>query len=914
MTEERWPQIKETFLEAVSLAPHDRAAFLTRVCGDDHDLRRVVEDLLQASELPELESPLRSVDLSGSTIGRYVISARVGRGGMGVVYKATDSVLGRTVALKFLAPEITASDEFRMRFIQEAKAAATFDHPNICALYGIEQVAGQTFLVMSYIEGKTLKERIEEGPVSFDDVHRIATEAAEGLREAHRQGIIHRDIKPSNILLGVNGRTVITDFGLAWFAGQESNSRTGPSVGTPAYMSPEQFRGEGAGERSDIWSLGVAVYEMITGRLPFPERSMSSPEPLSKFRPDVDPRLCRVVDRMLAPDPEDRFQSADALLGELKGLRSSAGNLPARRLFWPIATAAALGLVIVLYSSWQETAPATPFETIPITSYTGMEDSSSFSPDGEQIAFSWRSEAVGNSEICVKLVHAVDRRCITSDPRSDFLPSWSPKGDWIAFLRSLSPQRLGVYIISPLGEQERQVTEVATRETLEYLGRIAWTPDGEKLIVSDRDPASGQFRLWSLALESLERIPLTTPPMSSQGDRNPSVSPDGRALVFVRESNLLGDLYMQAISPEFLPTGIPRQLTFENGFTVDPVWIPGKEEILFASAEAVSITNLQLRKVSASGGESGAVPFVTGEGAYAPAVSPDGRRIAFTRYQNDRNIWRLDRANPSAAWTQPRKLSELSSTRDEAFPAMSPDGTRIAFVSNRSGAFDIWVSNSDGSNVVQRTFLGSLSGSVEWSPDGKQIAFDWNPDGNWDVYIVGADQGDPRRLTTSPSDEFVDAWSRDGRFLYFNSNQTGSVQIWKMAPAGNPGPIQVTRNGGYLGAESLDGKDLYYTKEPRTSAIHKLSLSTGIEEIVVPSMRYFGFAVAAQALFYFTTDVPEQIGASLKVFDLANRRTTTIATVTAPVSGGVNVSSNAQTILYSQRDQLGSDLFLVTTD
>ena len=305
-----WERIKETFLAASELPPDMRAAHLEQTCGGDAQLRQAVEELLQWGAGPaEFKSPIRIKDLTGQTIGRYRILSKLGQGGMGVVYKAEDSFLGRTVVLKFLAPEVTANEEFRDRLLHEAKAAAAFDHPNICTLYGIEDFEGATFLVMAYIGEKTLKERIHSGPMPPGEALRIATETAQGLKEAHRKGVVHRDVKPSNILLAPDGRAVIADFGLAQFDSDPRITRHGEGLGTPAYMAPEQIRGEKATPRSDIWALGVVLYEMIAGRLPFPDKNIPSLilaiqegafEPLSSVRPDAPPELDQTMRRMLA--------------------------------------------------------------------------------------------------------------------------------------------------------------------------------------------------------------------------------------------------------------------------------------------------------------------------------------------------------------------------------------------------------------------------------------------------------------------------------------------------------------------------------------------------------------------------------------------------------------------------------------
>jgi len=926
----QWEHIKETFLTASALPPEERSAYLEQACSGDTELRETVEELLlRGAEAPEFESPIRTKDLTGRTIGHYRILEKLGNGGMGVVYKAEDAMLGRTVVLKFLAPEVTANPEFRERFLHEAKAAAAFDHPNICTLYGIEEFEGAAFLVMAYIGGKTLKERIQAGPMPANEALRIAVETARGLQEAHRKGVVHRDIKPSNILLSTDGRAVITDFGIAQFDGEPRITQHGEWLGTPAYMAPEQIRGEKATPRSDIWALGVVLYEMLSGCLPFPDKNIpalilaiqeGSFERLSTARADAPPILDQTIRRMLARKAEDRFPDADTTL---RNLQVVGDALPAERSSTrerrPRGRSAlklgliATALVLVGGIFWKlipGPAPPENPQVVPLSSYPGMEDGASFSPDGEQIVFSWQPEHAKYSAICVKLLRDEKQNCLTSNSFRSFAPSWSPDGHWIAFLRILKPHTFGLYIISPLGGQERQLAELAGREGFDGLSRPAWTTNAMGLIFSDKDPQTHQFRLWLLSVESLQRTALTSPPPNSDGDRSPAVSPDGRSLAFVRESDILGDLFVQPLSTAFLPLGQPRQVTFQNHFVVDPVWTHDNSEILFGASEAVSMSGQRIWRVSASGASKPSVLDVVSEGSYSPAISADGRRLAFTRFQNDQNIWRIDRDTLSSPWHAPRKFSEISSTRDDGFPTISPDGSRIAFVSNRAGGFDVWVSNRDGSNPRQRTFFGTLSGTLTWSPDGKQIAFDRNINGNWDVYVVGADAGQPRRLTMDPTNETVDTWSQDGKYVYINSTRTAQAQIWRI-PAEGGEPVQVTTQGGYFGIESPDRKYLYYTVSQQSGPLHRLTLATGQDIQILDSVLPLCFAITSRGVFFMPPRSGEDPRPAFNYFDFKTQRVTPVSRAEEPVSDAISVSPDELTLLYAQRDQLGSDLVLV---
>jgi serine/threonine protein kinase len=266
----------------------------------------------------------------GKTISHYRILSKLGEGGMGVVYKAEDSKLDRVVALKFLPPELTRNSDAKTRFVREAKAAAALSHSNICTVHEIDESEGQIFIATECIEGESLKDKIASGPMKIDEALSVAIQVAEGLQEAHEKGIVHRDIKSANVMVTLRGQAKITDFGLAKLAGGTKLTKTGATVGTITYMSPEQARAEEVDQRSDVWSLGVVLYEMLTGRLPFrgdyPEAVVYSilneaPEPVTALRTGVPMELERIVGKALEKEPGRRYQSAKEFLVDLKNVR-----------------------------------------------------------------------------------------------------------------------------------------------------------------------------------------------------------------------------------------------------------------------------------------------------------------------------------------------------------------------------------------------------------------------------------------------------------------------------------------------------------------------------------------------------------------------------------------------------------------
>jgi serine/threonine-protein kinase len=280
-------------------------------------------------------TPAKGLTKGSTFAGRYNLIEELGRGGMGVVYKAEDTKLKRTVALKFLPPELTHVPEIKERFMREAQAAAALDHPNICTVHEFDEAEEKTFISMAYIEGQSLRKKIESGPLELDEILRIATQVAEGLQEAHKRGIIHRDIKSPNIMVDERDQAKIMDFGLARVAGGSLITQEGTTMGTIAYMSPEQARGEEVDHRTDIWSFGVVLYEMLSEQLPFKGEKDSSilysiehrePTPLKEIKPKIPAELDQVVKKALAKNPDERYQNMDELLDDLYSI--SKGFVP----------------------------------------------------------------------------------------------------------------------------------------------------------------------------------------------------------------------------------------------------------------------------------------------------------------------------------------------------------------------------------------------------------------------------------------------------------------------------------------------------------------------------------------------------------------------------------------------------------
>ena len=877
----------------------------------------------------------------GQTISHYKIVEKLGEGGMGTVYKAEDLKLDRFVALKFLAPHLVQDEEGHRRFIREAKAAAALEHANICTVYEIDEADGRTFIAMAFIEGDSLETRIEAGPLKLKDALDIATQTAQGLQAAHEKGVVHRDIKPANLMItGAGSQQLVTvmDFGLAQLAGGSKITKPESRLGTVAYMSPEQTEGETVDHRTDIWALGVVLYEMISGQLPFKghyDKAVlysvmnEDPEPLSALRTGVPKEMERIANKALAKNPESRYQRVGDMLVDLRELqkqtelgagdtrRAQPASKPASRALWYIAGAAVVIAVILGISAWlgvfgpSDDAPPEPLQAVPLTSYPGSEFSSSFSPDGNQVAFCWDGENQDNLDIYVKMIGSETPLRLTTHPARDFSPAWSADGRTIAFLRGMPRQKAAVLLIPAIGGPERLVAEIGYPIELPSL---AWGPDGKELVVAERDSSGEPFALFLLLTETGERRRLTSPPAKSIGDFGPAFSPDGRGLAFARAiGGFAYYIYLLALAEDLTPNGEPQRLTFQNLPSWSPTWTPDGREIVYTIGRLFESSSSLWRVSVSRSGEPERLP-AAGEGASLPAISRRANRLAYTQRSRDTNIWRLPLRESGSGAAAATRL--FSSTREDFTPQYSPDGKRIAFTSSRTGTYGIWLSDADGSNAAPLFVKeGAHSGSPRWSPDGRRIAFDSNPEGQQDIYVISARGGNPIRLTTHPVDDRAASWSQDGEWMYFSSGRSGRREVWKVSVGGGE-PIQVTEDGGEIAFESTDGKFVYYTKDWQLRAsLWKVPVRGGEEIQVLESVRSPNFSVTPQGIYFIQAPERDEPGGSflIRFFDFATGRATTIHSLPPGVRAdqGLTVSPDGRSILYTQLDQFQSDLMLV---
>jgi Tol biopolymer transport system component len=921
----RWRRVEEIYQAATERKPEERAAFLAAACAGDEDLRREVESLLaQPSEEGMLDRPAWAPEAARLTIGQqvshYQIQEKLGEGGMGAVYRAYDTELRRPVALKVLPPEYASDPERRERLLREARAASALNHPNIVGIYEVGSDHGVDFIAMEYIEGKSLGDIIPGRGLPLGKALDYAVQIAGGLAKAHAAGVIHRDLKPGNIMLtgpasGHPGLVKLLDFGLARRVELGEGHDTtltieGAILGTPAYMSPEQAQGKPADARSDVFSFGSVLYQMVTGRRAFEKDSHIStlaavvqeePRPL----PSSVPRdLERTIARCLRKDPERRFQHMDDVRVALLELKeeSESGRLPevatapARQRAWRRAGAAVLVLALLGTGLWlmiRRTTSLPQPSVVPVTTYPGSQIYPSFSPDGKQVAFSWDGEKGDKFSIYVKLLGETNALRLTTSPTSDLYAAWSPDGKRIAFFRTGSDG--GIYTVSALGGAERKLTGLATSR------QMSWSPDGKWLAMSSNTQEDRGIFLLPVEGGEPRRISNPKPPA---WNHSPAFSPDGHRLAYAGcTAQYSCDLYVQELGSGYSPQGSPRQITRQRVSIFGLTWSRDGGSLIYSASHVGAILPY-LWRTGIDGGQPPQRLEIAGPMAYSPSTSPTASRLVFYRLLRDYNIWRYH----MNGGMEPFIVSSLG----EANPRFSPDGTRIAFQSTRSGEADeVWVVQADGTKPVQMTNrLGREQGSPSWSPDGRWIAFDsQGQDGHWGVYVMDAAGSAPRRITFGPSNESMPFWSRDGKWLYFRSDRTGRQEIWRVPFAGGPRE-QVTRNGGFTAYESVDGQTLFYTKGGTASGpLFARLLSGGAERQVLPSIYSRSFFPVAEGIYYIGPWSGEYY--PLEFFQFSRNSSRLLAKIGGNVFLGLSVSPDQKTILFSRSVSNDAHLMMI---
>jgi len=881
MTPERWQQVKEIFNSAINYRPEERGVFISQACDGDEDLRSEVESLIASHERSGefIDEPafanaatLLANDNSelkpGQTIGSYEVLSFISRGGMGEVYLAEDKRLGRKVALKLLPSSFTKDDDRLRRFEQEARAASALNHPNIITIFEIRETGSSHVIATEFVEGETLRSRLSRTPLSVTEALDIATQVADALAAAHKAGIIHRDIKPENIMLRPDGYVKVLDFGLAKLNEQASPAvaaeaptiqvRTGSGIviGTAGYMSPEQARGLGVDNRSDIFSLGAVIYEMLARRKPFegdtPSDTLAAilktePPSLSRVLPGVPSELTRIVTKCLKKDREERYQVVKDLWLDLKALRqelefqrSRAGDVAASATAGEstaiIAEAhptversgistiteslsleikrhklgAAVAILLIalvlaasgfgIYKLLSRESGVAHFSDINLARLTnsGNAIDATISPDGKYILYVLSDR--GSQSLWIRQVStANDKLIVPPAPVGYFGMTFSPDGNDLYYVIKANLDAGTLYRIPVLGG-----TPVKIIEKID--GPVSFSPDGKQFVfLRGNHPAPGSSALIIANLDgtgerelSVKHFPDRVSPIFFSG---PSWSPDGK-IVAASVATLGGQSRLLGFS---VADGKEQQLWEQHwAFTGRVQWLPDMSGLLVVAGDDPASAQLWFVNHPDGSGRRITNDLSTYRSI---GLTQDGKTLTTVQAQGLVNLWIVPEGDVEKGSRLPTgNVSFYSSSGNNV--SWTPDG-KIVFVSNEGGKPNIWITNPDGSERKQLTTNDAWNFSPVVSPDGKYIVFCVWQGAKKTLWRMRVDGSNPVQLTFGIADSFPNI-SPDSRWIIYTAPSSTNPTLWKVSIDGGT-PTQIMDRRTTMGVVSPDGKYIAYT-------------------------------------------------------------------------------------------------------
>jgi len=792
---------------------------------------------------------------SATRLGPYEIVAPLGAGGMGEVYRARDTRLGREVALKVLPATMQFDPDRRARFEQEARSAAALNHPNIVGLHDVGEADDVFYIVSELVPGEILAAIVERGPVPTKKLLDIAVQIADGMAAAHAARITHRDLKPANIMVTPEGRAKILDFGLAKQAASAGTSPDGTStvvqqtepgmiMGTVAYMSPEQARGKPADHRSDQFSFGLILYEMAAGRKAFdkPEAVQvmaailsEEPEPIQR---NIPAPLCWAIDRCLAKEPVDRYESTRDLFQDLRHVRDHLAETTAsqktagapaglRRIRWQWAAIGVLGLAAGLGAGLYLSGPKlpdqsryrfTPFAFDPIGQSMPI-----WSPDGKAVAHAGYVAAPQPDQVFVRYLDSPAPIQITSGPDSAEPVAWAPDSKRVIFRSSHQPA--GLWSVSVVGGEPESFMPT------EGIGALAVSPDLRSVAVMRRGD-DGVYTVWISSPPGAAPRKYLPSPMATRAVYNATnlrFSPDGKSiLLFMRGDRGRTDAWLMPYPPNSSkpPRLVQTDLTPFGG-TPQFSWMPDSRHVVLSFASSPESSS-QLWMADTASRERIALTSGTAGHGYV-AVSPDGHRIIFSESADDFDLASVDVQHATA-----RRL--IATQRDEYMPAWAAKQPVLVYVTNRNGPHEVWLHTTgpDRPVVTPRDFP---PGTTQWflapapSPDGGRLIYErFEIQGGSHLWISAASGGAPVPLTNdTTATEFSGTWSPDGNWFVYAAIRNGIWDLLKVKSTGQASPVLVKHNihsaevpvWSPAGDWILFGNDLYSPDGQKTRSLGK---------------------------------------------------------------------------------------------
>lgn len=895
MTPERYQQIDKVFQAAIERDAQEREAFLDEACKDDHSLRFEVEALIDSSEkagsfiespvfaqAPDLLATAHRGTLIGRELGPYKIAAVLGSGGMGDVYLAQDRRLGRNVALKLLPDYFTADEQRLRRFQQEARAASALNHPNIITIFEIGELDSIRFLATEYIDGETIRQRLSSANLCVRDALEIAIQVANALEAAHHAGIIHRDIKPENIMLRRDGFVKVLDFGLAKLSdsqGVADNTQAaaiaqvdtdpGTVLGTVNYMSPEQARGLPLDSRTDLFSLGVVLYEMITARPPFEGKTAGElialiiskdPPPLARYSNEAPEALQWIVTKALTKDRDDRYQTARDMMVDLRRLKQELEFQAVRAQVMtpdrddPAAITRTQAVIDTDDQPVKKTGDA-----VALTTSSTEVILSEIKRHKKGAALMLIGLAIVIAGLAMGISRLISRKQIAPQSPEAFanmkLTRLTTTGK--ASCAAISPD--GKYVAHALGGKGQQSlwlrhiatgsdTEIVPSDQVDYTALI-FSPDGNYIY----------FLRWEKVEGAMYRVPVlggSVKMLARDVDGGISLSPDGQRLVYMRgypqrDEGIVATSNADGTGEQHLVTHRQRDV-FAPGLSRawGPSWSPDGEMIAYAlrsdepsasywnvitirvnDHSEQQVTHQQWRSVGQLGWLSDGTGLIVAASDRESYPSQQIWHVSYPggdvrRITNDTNdyggisltadsnaLGTVQTQQNSNIWIAPggdaSRATQITSNNSDGLSSISwtPDG-RIVYTSRTRSLTNIWIVNKDGTGQKQLTADTRTSTGPSVSPDGRYIVFASNRTGNYCVWRMEIDGSNPKQLTSVATAQNAEI-TPDGQWVVYSGTETGVSTLWKL-PIDGGNPIRLTDYASNRPAASPDGKQIVF--------------------------------------------------------------------------------------------------------